>query len=180
MKSLEIMLDDCAYGLSKRRVTVSTSGIVPNILALRKRVPVSLAISLHATNDVLRDELVPVNRKYPLKELMPIIRDYFKDEPRRSVLIEYVMLADVNDSDRHARELINLLKNVSAKVNLIPFNPFPRTEYRCSKLDVIKRFQEKLIRAGIITTIRRTRGDDIDGACGQLVGQVQKRMRKYA
>jgi len=179
VKALEILLDDCAYGLSKRRVTVSTSGIVPKMIALKKRVPVALAVSLHAPNDALRNVIVPVNRKYPLKELMSVCRDYFADEPRRSVMMEYVMLAGVNDSDEHACELIRLLQAVPAKVNLIPFNPFPSATYRCSSQATIKRFQEKLMASGIITTVRRTRGDDIDGACGQLVGKVQKRQPKY-
>lgn len=179
VKALDIMLDDNAYGLSKRRVTVSTSGIIPKMLELKKRLPVALAVSLHAPNDELRNVIVPVNRKYPLKELMAVCRDYFADEPRRSVMMEYVMLEGVNDSDEHARQLIKILADVPAKVNLIPFNPFPLAQYRCSSKETIKRFQEKLMKAGIIATIRRTRGDDIDGACGQLVGKVQKRERKY-
>ncbi|MBI5447386.1 MAG: 23S rRNA (adenine(2503)-C(2))-methyltransferase RlmN [Gammaproteobacteria bacterium] len=177
VKSLEIMLDDNAYGLSKRRVTLSTSGFVPQMLALKKRVPVALAVSLHAPNDELRNKIVPVNRKYPLSELMAVCRDYFANEPRRTVMMEYVMLAGVNDSEKHARELIKILKDVPAKINLIPFNSFPSAPYQCSSMEVIKAFQERLMAAGFITTIRRTRGDDVDGACGQLVGQVNKRTK---
>lgn len=178
VSALELMLDDCAYGLSKRRVTLSTSGFIPQMLALKARVPVALAVSLHAPNDALRNTIVPINRKYPLKELMAVCRDYFADEPRRSVMMEYVMLEGVNDSLAQANELIRLLQGMAVKINLIPFNPFPLAPYQCSKPEQIRRFQEKLIAAGFITTIRKTRGDDIDGACGQLVGKVQKRMKK--
>lgn len=180
VQALDIMLDDCAYGLSKRRVTVSTSGFVPQMLALKERVPVALAVSLHAPNDELRNVIVPVNRKYPLKALMDVCRDYFSNEPRRSVMMEYVMLDGVNDQPEHVKQLINLLKGMSVKINLIPFNPFPMSGYQRSKPEAINYFQRQLIAAGFITTVRRTRGDDIDGACGQLVGEVKKRQRKQS
>lgn len=176
--ALQIMLDDFAYGLSKRRVTVSTAGVVPAIYQLREKLDVALAVSLHAPNDRLRDEIVPLNKKYPLKELIAACQAYFANDKRRSVTIEYVMLKNVNDDVKSAKELIALLKDVRAKVNLIPFNPFPHTDYERSDIDVILHFQHLLMQAGINTTIRRTRGDDIDAACGQLVGQVKDRTRR--
>jgi len=178
VQTLDILLDDYAYGLSKRRVTVSTSGIIPKMIELKKRSPVALAVSLHAPNDELRNVLVPVNRKYPLSELMSVCSDYFKEEPRRAVMMEYVMLDDINDSDLHAKQLIQLLKNKAVKVNLIPFNPFPKTTYHCSPMEKIKKFQKKLMDSDIMTTIRRTRGEDIEGACGQLVGKVEPKNKK--
>jgi 23S rRNA (adenine2503-C2)-methyltransferase len=176
--ALNIMLDDHAYGLSKYRVTVSTAGIVPSMQELRKLTPAALAVSLHAPNNELRNQLVPLNKKYPLEELMAVCREYFKDEPRRYITMEYVMLAGVNDKPEHARQLIKLLNGIPVKMNLIPFNPFPHTTYERSDNDTIDRFQDILIRAGLNTTVRRTRGDDIDAACGQLVGQVQDRTRR--
>jgi 23S rRNA (adenine2503-C2)-methyltransferase len=176
--ALNLMLDDQTYGLSKRRVTVSTSGVIPGMQALRQVSDVALAVSLHAPNDELRDKLVPLNKKYPLEDLMAMCREYFKDEPRRSITMEYVMLAGVNDKPEHARQLIKILKGVPAKMNLIPFNPFPHTTYQRSDDDTIDRFQHILMQAGLNTTVRRTRGDDIDAACGQLVGQVQDRTRR--
>lgn len=176
--ALNLMLDDFAYGLSKRRVTVSTAGVVPMMHELRKRSDVALAVSLHAPNDELRNTLVPLNKKYPLKELMAVCKEYFKNEPRRSITMEYVMLAGVNDTPEHARQLIKVLNGVRAKMNLIPFNPFPRTQYQRSDMNTINRFRDILMQAGINTTIRRTRGDDIDAACGQLVGEVQDRTRR--
>jgi len=176
--ALNLMLDDMAYGLSKRRVTVSTAGVVPAIYQLREVSDVALAVSLHAPNDALRNQLVPLNKKYPLKELMQACRDYFKDDTRRSITMEYVMLAGVNDTPMHAKQLIAILQGVRAKVNLIPFNPFPHTTYQRSDQDTILLFRDLLMQSGLHTTIRRTRGDDIDAACGQLVGQVQDRTRR--
>lgn len=176
--ALNLMLDDFAYGLSKRRVTVSTAGVVPAMLELQKISDVALAVSLHAPNDELRNEIVPLNKKYPLKDLMDVCRNYFKDEPRRSITMEYVMLKGVNDTPQHARQLINILQGVQAKMNLIPFNPFPHTDYERSDTDTIMRFRDILMKSGLNTTIRRTRGDDIDAACGQLVGQVKDRTRR--
>ena len=176
--ALNLMLDDFAYGLSKRRVTVSTAGIVPALIELQKISDVALAVSLHAPNDELRDKLVPLNKKYPLKDLMAVCRTYFKNEPRRSITMEYVMLAGVNDTPQHAKQLIRILDGVQAKMNLIPFNPFPHTDYQRSDMDTIMRFRDILMNGGLHTTIRRTRGDDIDAACGQLVGQVKDRTRR--
>lgn len=178
LPALKIMLDDFAYGLSKRRVTVSTAGVIPAIYKLRETMDVALAISLHAPNDDLRNKLVPLNKKYPLKPLMQACKDFFKNDKRRSVTIEYVMLHQVNDSLRHASELIKLLSGLKVKINLIPFNPFPHTDYLTSAPDQILSFQNKLLSAGLNTTIRRTRGDDIAAACGQLVGKVKDRTRR--
>ncbi len=177
--ALHLMLDDFAYGLSKRRVTVSTAGVIPAMQQLRDLSDVALAVSLHAPNDELRDLLVPLNKKYPLKELMAVCKTYFP-EGRRSIVMEYVMLADVNDKPEHAKQLIKLLNGIAAKVNLIPFNPFPRTTYQTSSPEVVQRFRDNLVHAGINTTIRKTRGDDIDAACGQLVGDVKDRTRRKA
>jgi 23S rRNA (adenine2503-C2)-methyltransferase len=178
LPALSLMLDDFGYGLSKRRVTVSTAGVVPAMLELRKATDVALAVSLHAPNDELRNELVPLNKKYPLKELMDVCREYFKDDHKRYVTMEYVMLDGVNDTPIHARQLIKLLGDVPSKVNLIPFNPFPHSPYKRSDMDTILRFRDMLMKAGLNTTIRKTRGDDIDAACGQLVGQVKDRTRR--
>ncbi|SRR5579885_652305 len=176
--ALHLMLDDFAYGLSKRRVTVSTAGVVPAIYQLREVTDVALAVSLHAPNDELRNQIVPLNKKYPLDELMTACREYFKNDSRRSITMEYVMLAGVNDTPEHARQLIRLLNGVRAKMNLIPFNPFPHTHYQRSDADTINHFRDMLMKAGLNTTVRRTRGDDIDAACGQLVGQVKDRTRR--
>lgn len=178
--ALRLMLDDNAYGLSRRRVTVSTSGLVPVMDRLRDECPVALAVSLHAPNDRLRDELVPINRKYPLKELMAACRRYLEKAPRDFITFEYVMLAGINDSDAHARELLALVKGVPCKFNLIPFNPFPSSPFRRSSGERVRRFADILMQAGIVTTTRRTRGDDIDAACGQLAGQVQDKTRRTA
>lgn len=180
VKAMDIMMDDCAYGLSKRRVTLSTSGVVPAMKELAKVSDVSLAVSLHAPNDELRDILVPINKKYPLQELLSVCKDYFKNEPRRRITFEYVMLQNVNDSPAHARELIDILKDVPAKINLIPFNPFPQTHYICSSKNAINRFKDILMEAGLVTMTRKTRGDDIDAACGQLVGKVFDRTSRSA
>ena len=177
--ALNLMLDDFAYGLSKRRVTVSTAGVVPAMYQLREVSNVALAVSLHAPNDELRNKIVPLNRKYPLKELMSACREYFKNDRRRSITMEYVMLAKINDTPEHARQLIKLLTGVRAKMNLIPFNPFPHTSYQRSDADTINHFRDILLKAGLNTTIRRTRGEDIDAACGQLVGQVKDRTQRH-
>lgn len=169
--AMDIMMDDFAYGLSKRRVTLSTSGILPELERLRELSPVALAVSLHAPNDELRDRLVPINKKYPLAQLMALCKRYFKNEPRRKITFEYVMLKGVNDQPEHAEQLIKLLQDIPAKVNLIPFNPFPLTEFERSSDTAIERFCEKLIAKNINTIRRKTRGDDIDAACGQLTGQ---------
>ncbi len=176
--ALRLMLDDNAYGLSRRRVTLSTSGIVPAMDALGEACPVALAVSLHAPNDALRDQLVPINRKYPLRMLLDACVRYLEKAPRDFVTFEYVMLDGVNDTAQHASELVELVENVSCKINLIPFNPFPRTTYRRSSRDTIRRFSQTLNAAGIVTTVRKTRGEDIDAACGQLAGQVIDRTRR--
>jgi 23S rRNA (adenine2503-C2)-methyltransferase len=177
--AMNLMMDDFTFGLSKRRVTISTSGVVPAMYRLTQACDVSLAVSLHAVTDELRDELVPINKKYPLKELMEACRDNAKLSPRRTVTFEYVMLAGVNDSMQDAKGLIKLLKTVPSKLNLIPFNPFPNNNYRCSSSETIHRFKTLLNDAGIITTVRKTRGEDIDAACGQLVGQVDDKSRRH-
>ena len=175
--ALRLMLDDNAYGLSRRRVTVSTSGVVPMMDRLGADLPVALAVSLHAPNDTLRDELVPLNKKYPLAELMAACRRYLKVAPRDFITFEYCMLDGVNDSEAHARELLALTADVPCKFNLIPFNPFPESGLVRSKAERIKRFAQILIDAGVVTTVRKTRGDDIDAACGQLAGAVKDRTR---
>jgi 23S rRNA (adenine2503-C2)-methyltransferase len=178
--AIRVLLDDLAYGLSRRRVTVSTAGLVPLIDRLHGSCPVSLAVSLHAPNDALRTELVPLNRKYPIAELLAACRRYVADEPRRRITFEYVMLEGVNDSVAHAHELARLLRDLPAKVNLIPFNPFPQTRYRRSSQAAIDAFREVMLRAGLMTITRRTRGDDIDAACGQLAGRVHDRTGRRA
>ena len=176
--ALKLMLDDNAYGLSRRRVTVSTSGLVPVMDRLRDECPVALAVSLHAPNDKLRDELVPINQKYPLKELMAACLRYLEKAPRDFITFEYVMLDGINDSDAHARELLALVKNVPCKFNLIPFNPFPGSPFKRSPAERVRRFADLLMQAGIVTTTRKTRGDDIDAACGQLAGQVKDKTKR--
>ncbi|MGH6612271.1 MAG: 23S rRNA (adenine(2503)-C(2))-methyltransferase RlmN, partial [Burkholderiaceae bacterium] len=177
LPALRLMLDDNAYGLSRRRVTLSTSGMVPQIDRLAEDCPIALAVSLHAPNDALRDQLVPLNRKYPLRELLEACRRYVQVAPRDFITFEYVMLDGINDSDVHAAELAALLSDVPSKVNLIPFNPFPQSGLKRSAPQRIRAFAEHLIDAGIVTTTRKTRGDDIDAACGQLAGEVQDRTR---
>jgi 23S rRNA (adenine2503-C2)-methyltransferase len=179
VKAMKLMLDDNAYGLSRRRVTLSTSGVVPMIDKLSQECPVALAVSLHASNDSLRDELVPLNKKYPLAELMAACKRYLSFAPRDFVTFEYCMLDGVNDSDLHARELIELAQGsaVPCKFNLIPFNPFPESGLKRSHNARIKAFAQILVDAGVVTTIRKTRGDDIDAACGQLAGEVQDRTK---
>jgi 23S rRNA (adenine2503-C2)-methyltransferase len=180
--ALKLMLDDNAYGLSRRRVTLSTSGVAPMIDRLAQECPVALAVSLHASNDALRESLVPLNKKYPLSELMAACKRYLAYAPRDFVTFEYCMLAGVNDTDMHARELLALVQNgaagaVPCKFNLIPFNPFLESGLTRSDNVRIKAFAKILMDAGIVTTIRKTRGDDIDAACGQLAGEVQDRTR---
>ncbi len=178
LPALRLMLDDNAYGLSRRRVTVSTSGLVQQIDKLAAECPVALAVSLHAPNDALRDRLVPLNRKHPLKELMAACRRYLRVAPRDFITFEYVMLDGVNDSAAHACELVALVREVPCKFNLIPFNPFPNSGLSRSPDQRIRAFAQVLIDAGIVTTTRRTRGDDIDAACGQLAGEVRDRTRR--
>ena len=173
--ALRVMLDDHAYGLSRRRVTVSTSGVVPMIDRLRDDCPVALAVSLHAPNDVLRESLVPLNRKYPIAELLLACQRYLSAAPRDFITFEYCMLDGVNDTPELARELVALVANTSCKFNLIPFNPFPASGLKRSPRERVLAFAAVLQAAGIVTTIRKTRGDDIDAACGQLAGEVQDR-----
>ena len=180
LPALRLMIDDNAYGLSRRRVTVSTSGVVPEMDRLREACPVALAVSLHAPNDALRDQLVPVNRKYPLRELIAACNRYLEKAPRDFVTFEYVMLDGVNDADEHARELVELSRRVRCKFNLIPFNPFRGSNYRRSDAERIRRFAAILQRAGLTVTTRKTRGDDIAAACGQLAGDVADRTRRRA
>lgn len=177
--ALDLMLDDNAYGLSRRRVTVSTSGLVPAMDRLRERCPVALAVSLHAPNDKLRDQLVPINKKYPIKELLAACQRYLETAPRDFITFEYVMLAGVNDSVAQARELVKLVRETPCKFNLIPFNPFSNSGYERSSLEVTYRFRDVLMQADLVTTVRKTRGDDIAAACGQLAGRVlDKTQRK--
>jgi len=171
----EILMDDLGFDISRRRVTVSTSGLVPQMVRLADETNCALAVSLHAPNDELRDQLVPINRKHPIAELLDACWHYVNKQNARSITFEYVMLDGVNDRPEHAHELVRLLKGRPAKLNLIPFNPFPNTRYRRSSPEAIERFRDILNRNGVIATTRRTRGDDIDAACGQLVGRVHDR-----
>jgi 23S rRNA (adenine2503-C2)-methyltransferase len=176
---MELMQEDLAYMISKVRVTISTSGIVPALERLGEVSDVSLAVSLHAPDNTLRDQLVPINRKYPLEQLIPACKAYVSKDKRRKITWEYVMLDGVNDSIAHAKALIRLLEGVPSKVNLIPFNPFPGTDYKTSPADRVEAFRQRLKRAGIMAMTRKTRGDDIDAACGQLVGKVNDRSRRH-
>ena len=176
--ALRLFLDDNAYGLSRRRVTLSTSGLVPWIDRLRDECPVALAVSLHAPTDELRDRLVPINRKHPLAELMAACLRYLERAPRDFVTFEYVMLDGVNDQPAHAHALATLVRDVPCKINLIPFNPFAGSGFATTPRERIRAFASALQDAGIVTTIRRTRGDDIDAACGQLAGQVHDRTKR--
>ena len=179
--ALRTMLDDHGYGLSRRRVTVSTSGVVPMMDRLKDDCPVALAVSLHAPTDVLRDNLVPLNKKYPLVELLSACKRYLERAPRDFITFEYCMLDGVNDTDEHARQLIALVKGrINCKFNLIPFNPFPASGLLRSNNERVQAFARILVDAGIVTTVRKTRGDDIDAACGQLAGEVQDRTRAAA
>jgi len=175
--ALRLMLDDNAYGLSRRRVTVSTSGVVPMIDRLAQDCPVALAVSLHAPNDALRDRLVPLNRKYPLAELLAACNRYLDHAPRDFITFEYIMLDGVNDGDDHARQLLDVAKQVRCKFNLIPFNPFPQSGLKRSPAARVRLFAQRLLDAGLVTTVRKTRGDDIAAACGQLAGDVKDRTR---
>ncbi len=178
VKATDLMQDDLAFGISKRRVTLSTAGVVPALYRLREVSEVSLAVSLHAPTDALRNELVPLNRKYPLAELLAACKNYIVDKPHRRITWEYVLLAGVNDSEQHARALAALIRDIPSKVNLIPFNPFPHTRYQRSSPDVIDRFHAVLMAHDLTVVTRKTRGDDIAAACGQLAGQVQARGRR--
>jgi len=178
VKSINIMLDDNAYGLSKRRITLSTAGVIPALVRLRGVADVSLAVSLHAPDDELRNELVPLNKKYPIKDLLDACEAYVADSPRKKVTYEYVMLDGINDSIKQAKRLVSLLQGRQAKVNLIPFNPFPETDYKRSSQASIDRFRDVLVTAGLVTITRKTRGDDIDGACGQLAGKIVDKTRR--
>lgn len=176
--AMQLMLDDDAYGLSRRRVTLSTSGLVPAMDRLRDACPVALAVSLHAPSDALRDELVPINKKYPIRELLAACVRYIEKAPRDFVTFEYVLLEGVNDSVAQAHELVETVKSVPCKINLIPFNPFPGSGYLRSKPEAVARFREVLNRAGLVATTRKTRGDDIAAACGQLAGQVKDKTHR--
>lgn len=178
VRAMGLMMDDLAVGLARRRITLSTAGVIPALERLRERCPVSLAVSLHAPSDELRNELVPLNRKYPIQPLLEACRRYVEYSPKSQVTFEYVMLEGVNDSLDHARALVRRLRGIPAKVNLIPFNPFPEAQYRRSPQPVIDRFRDILMGAGLITITRKTRGQDIDAACGQLVGEVTDRTRR--
>jgi 23S rRNA (adenine2503-C2)-methyltransferase len=176
--AMQLMLDDNAYGLSRRRVTLSTSGLVPAMDRLAEACPVALAVSLHAPNDALRDKLVPINRKYPLKQLLAACLRYIEKAPRDFVTFEYVMLDGVNDSVAQARELLALVSRVPCKINLIPFNPFPNSGYTRSSAGAVGRFRDVLMAGELTVTVRKTRGEDIEAACGQLAGCVQDRTRR--
>ena len=176
--AMDLMTEDNAWGLSRRRVTLSTAGVVPKIDRLAQRCPVALAVSLHAPNDELRNELVPINRTYPIAMLLDACRRYLERQPRERITFEYVMLDGINDSDAHAKALIKLLEGVPSKINLIPFNPFPGSPYRRSPQARIDRFRQRLVAAGYVCITRTPRGDDIDAACGQLAGRVIPRSQR--
>ena len=176
--SMSMMLDDHAYGLSRRRVTLSTSGVVPNIRKLKEALPVALAVSLHAPNDEIRSRIMPINDAYPIATLLDACLDYLEAAPRDFITFEYVMLKGVNDAPDHARELAQTLAKVPCKINLIPFNPFADSGFERTARERMKLFQHILMEAGFVATIRKTRGEDIDAACGQLAGQVVNRMKK--
>jgi 23S rRNA (adenine2503-C2)-methyltransferase len=176
--ALSLLRDDLGFGLAAKRVTLSTAGLVPGIYRLRETIDVALAVSLHAPDDALRETLVPLNRKYPIRELMKACADYISDKHKRTVTFEYTLIDGVNDQPEHAHRLVKLLRRLPSKLNLIPFNPFPGTRYRCSLPERIQEFQSIVMAGGLIATVRKTRGDDIDAACGQLVGRVQDRTRR--
>lgn len=180
LPSLSLLRDDLGYGLAAKRVTLSTAGMVPGIDRLKDSIDVSLAVSLHAPDDALRETLVPLNRKYPIKELMAACARFVSDKHKRTVTFEYTLMDGINDHPEHARQLVKLLRRIPSKLNLIPFNPFPGTAYRCSTPERIRAFQEIVIAGGLIATVRKTRGDDIDAACGQLAGKVMDRTRRSA
>jgi 23S rRNA (adenine2503-C2)-methyltransferase len=176
--ALSLLRDDLGFGMASKRVTLSTAGMVPGIYRLRDTIDVALAVSLHAPVDDLRETLVPLNRKYPIRELMQACADYVSDKHKRTVTFEYTLIDGINDHPEHARQLVKLLRRLPSKLNLIPFNPFPGTNYRCSSESRIRAFQEIVMQGGLIATVRKTRGDDIDAACGQLVGKVLDRTRR--
>jgi 23S rRNA (adenine2503-C2)-methyltransferase len=176
--ALSLLRNDLGFGMAARRVTLSTAGLVPGIDRLRETIDVALAVSLHAPTDELRETLVPLNRKYPIAELMRSCADYVSEKHKRTVTFEYTLIDGVNDHPEHARKLVKLLRRLPSKLNLIPFNPFPGTSYRCSPESRIREFQEIVMRGGLIATVRKTRGEDIDAACGQLVGKVLDRTRR--
>lgn len=179
VEAIHLMLEDNAYGLSKRRVTISTAGVVPALKRLREECDVSLAVSLHAPNDHIRDQIVPLNKKYPIKELLEACQYYFSgDTKKKQFTVEYVMLSGINDSEKNARELAALLKKLPCKINLIPFNPFPDNDFECSKMQTINRFKDILYKAGYVAVVRKTRGEDIDAACGQLAGKVKDKTQR--
>ncbi len=176
--AMSLMRNDLGFGFAAKRVTLSTAGLVPGINRLRETIDVALAVSLHSPIDEIRTELVPLNRKYPIAELMKACRNYVSEKHKRSVTFEYTLINGVNDHPEHAHKLVKLLRTVPSKLNLIPFNPFPGTQYQCSSQERIKEFQEIVMRGGLIATVRKTRGEDIDAACGQLVGKVQDRTKR--
>jgi len=176
--ALSLLRHDLGFGFAAKRVTLSTAGLVPGIDRLRETIDVALAVSLHAPDDTLRETLVPLNRKYPIRELMRSCADYVSEKHKRSVTFEYTLIDGVNDHPEHARQLVKLLRRLPSKLNLIPFNPFPGTRYRCSREARIREFQEIVMAGGLIATVRKTRGDDIDAACGQLAGKVLDRTRR--
>jgi 23S rRNA (adenine2503-C2)-methyltransferase len=178
VRALALLRDDLGFGMAAKRVTLSTAGLVPGIDRLRETIDVALAVSLHAPEDELRERLVPLNRKYPIRELMRSCADYVLDKHKRTVTFEYTLIDGVNDHPNHARRLVKLLRRLPSKLNLIPFNPFPGTSYRCSSDERIREFQAIVMEGGLIATVRKTRGDDIDAACGQLVGKVLDRTRR--
>ena len=179
VSAMNLMMEDHAYGLSRKRVTLSTSGLVPAIDKLAETSDVSLAISLHATNDELRNKLVPINKSFPIAKLMEACKRYAKIRAVDTITFEYVMLDGINDSEAEARMLVKLMNGIPAKINLIPFNPFPGTDYTCSSTVTINKFRDILIKGGLFTITRKTRGEDIDAACGQLVGKVMARAKKH-
>jgi len=178
LPALKLLRHDLGYGMASKRVTLSTAGMVPGIERLRESIDVALAVSLHAADDQLREQLVPLNRKYPIAELMAACKRYASDKHKRSVTFEYTLIDGVNDQPEQARKLVKLLRRLPSKLNLIPFNPFPGTHFRCSPPARIQEFQSLVMAGGLIATVRKTRGDDIDAACGQLVGKVLDRTRR--
>ncbi len=178
ISAMNLMMDDLCFGLSKRRITLSTAGVVPALDRFTDMSDASLAISLHATTDEIRNTLVPINKKYPLERLMAACKRYTTKLPGRSITFEYVMIDGVNDLPAHARQLVKMLKGIPSKINLIPFNPFPGTDYVCSTAEAIEQFRQILMAAGFITMTRKPRGEDIDAACGQLAGQVKDRTKR--
>jgi 23S rRNA (adenine2503-C2)-methyltransferase len=178
VRAMSLMRDDLGFGLANKRVTLSTAGLVPMIDKLSEASDVSLAVSLHAPTDELRDQLVPLNKKYPIAELLAACQRYVASRPRASITFEYTLMKGVNDKPEQAKQLLKILRKFPSKLNLIPFNPFPGTQFERSDEDTIRAFQKIVLDGGMLATVRRTRGDDIDAACGQLVGKVQDRTRR--